>query len=85
MYNRAYLLFIMPIESAGLGLMIGSATYVFLMIFTSLSSNQRLLALIIWPIIFSVVALFWGIKEYRLLSQGNRTVSSCTSVTSLRW
>jgi hypothetical protein len=56
-----------PIRSAGLGVIAGVLTYIFLGFIPGVTSTQRFVGLVGWPIITLVIALYWGAKEYRRL------------------
>jgi hypothetical protein len=62
-----YLLVAFPFKAMGLGLIAGALSYVFLGLVTELSSAQRAIALLGWPIILVLYAFYSGAKEYRRL------------------
>lgn len=70
--NAYYLLVIMPLKSVRLGLVAGALSYIFLGVVTELSSTQRTIALLGWPLILFFLALFEGTKEYRRLNKRDR-------------
>jgi|GEM_PF-6414696 len=61
--------FIMPLKSGGLGFIAGALSYIFLGVVTELSSGQRTIALLGWPLILFFLALFEEVKEYRRLNK----------------
>ena len=70
--NAYYLLFIIPLKSGGLGLVAGALSYIFLGVVTELSSGQRTIALLGWPLILFFLSLVEGAKEYCRLNKPDR-------------
>ncbi len=68
--GRYNLVSLLPGRLARLGVDMGNYSYVTIGVVTALSTNQRLIALLGWPTMYSLFALFFGIKEYRRLRQG---------------
>jgi len=70
-----YFLVMVPLKSACLGIIVGVLSYIFLGFVTDLSSSQRIIALVGWPLILCLFALLWGAKEYRRSREHERSNS----------